>query len=137
MTLTFAVVLVMARRYPTLAMAPINALGASLCAVICWPLVSGAVPSPSELLILAVFGTTTTGLAYLLFLTGGRHIPSGEAGLIGLLDVVLGPFWVWLAFGEEPGMPAMVGGAMVLAALLWYLSDGLRRPVNQGEPDEP
>jgi len=129
MTVTFAVLLVMGRRYPSLAMAPINALAAALCAIVCWPLMSGGVPAPGDLLILAVFGATTTGLAYLLFLTGARHIPSSEAGLIGLLDVVLGPLWVWLGFGEEPGLLAMIGGGVVLAAVLWYLSDGVcRRP---------
>lgn len=125
MTLAFAVLLVMARRYPSLAMAPVNALGAMLCAVLCWPLVPGGLPSSSEMLILAVFGATTTGFAYLLFLTGGRLIPSSEAALIGLLDVVLAPLWVWLAFGEDPGTPAMIGGSIVLAALLWCLAGGL------------
>ena len=127
MTATFAVLLVMGRRYPSLAMAPVNALSAALCAIVCWPLMSGGTPDLPEILILAVFGATTTGLAYLLFLTGARHIPSSEAGLIGLLDVVLGPLWVWLGFGEEPGLLAMIGGGVVLAAVLWYLSDGVRR----------
>ena len=77
------------------------------------------------MLILAVFGATTTGFAYLLFLTGGRLIPSSEAGLIGLLDVPLAPLWVWLAFGEEPGNSALIGGSIVLAALLWCLAGGL------------
>jgi drug/metabolite transporter (DMT)-like permease len=136
MTATFAVLLVMARRYPSLAMAPINALAALLCAIFCWPLVPSGMPTLTELLILAVFGATTTGLAYLLFLTGGRLIPSSEAGLIGLLDVVLGPLWVWLAFGEEPGVPALIGGGLVLAALLWYLSDGLRRSEPGAQPGQ-
>lgn len=130
MTLTFAIVLVMARRYPALAMAPINAIGAALCAVTCWPLASGGMPSLYQLVVLALFGATNTAFAYLLFLIGGRHIPSGEAGLIGMLDVVLGPFWVWLVFAEQPGVPALAGGALVLAAVLWYLAAPLRGPLS-------
>jgi drug/metabolite transporter (DMT)-like permease len=126
MTLTFAIVLVMARRYPSLAMAPINALGAALCALLCWPLAAGGMPSLYQLVVLALFGATNTAFAYLLFLIGGRHIPSSEAGLIGMLDVVLGPFWVWLVFAEQPGAPALAGGALVLAAVLWYLAGKLR-----------
>jgi drug/metabolite transporter (DMT)-like permease len=87
---------------------------------------SAVVPSPAELVILALFGITTTSLAYLLFLTGGRYIPSSEAGLIGLLDVVLAPLWVWLVYAEEPGVAALVGGGLVLAAVVWYLLAGLR-----------
>jgi drug/metabolite transporter (DMT)-like permease len=128
MTLAFGTQLVMARRYPALEMSSINAIAAAMCALICWPFAAPAIPSLDQLAVLALFGITTTALAYLLFLTGGRYIPSGEAGLIGLLDVVLGPFWVWLAFAEQPGRAALVGGSLVLASVLWYLT-GQRRAV--------
>ena len=128
MTVTFAIVLVMARRYPLLGLSSINSAAAGLCALACLPLASGAVPELAQLVVLAAFGVTTTALAYLLFLTGGRHIPSGEAGLLGLLDVVLGPLWVWLAFSERPSNAALLGGSIVIAAVVWYLSAELRRP---------
>ncbi len=122
MTVAFGVQLVMARRYPWLEMAVINAFAAGMCAIACWPLAASGSPGLYNLIVLALFGVTTTALAYLLFLLGGRHIPSGEAGLIGLLDVVLGPFWVWLVFGEQPGRAALAGGGLVLGSVLWYLS---------------
>jgi drug/metabolite transporter (DMT)-like permease len=130
MTLAFATQLVMARRNPALEMSSINAIAAAMCALICWPFAAPAIPSLDQLAVLALFGITTTALAYLLFLTGGRYIPSGEAGLIGLLDVVLGPFWVWLAFAEQPGRAALIGGGLVLASVLWYLT-GQRRAVRR------
>ncbi len=126
MTVTFSTVLVMARRHPSINMAPVNAIAALVCAAACIPLMTLVLPSPVELVILAGFGFTTTALAYLLFLTGGRYIPSSEAGLLGMLDVVLGPLWVWLAFSEEPGRAALIGGAFVLAAVAWYLAAELR-----------
>lgn len=127
MTVTFATQLVMARRYPTLEMAPVNGAGATLCAVLFFPLASAQVPDGQQLAILLAFGIATTAGAYVLFLIGGRYIPSGEAGLIGMLDVVLAPLWVWLMFNEQPGLAALVGGGIVLAAVLWYLSAELRR----------
>jgi drug/metabolite transporter (DMT)-like permease len=120
MTVAFGTQLVMARRYPGLEMMSINAIGAALCGMLAWPLAQAGLPDQRQLLILALFGITTTSLAYLLFLTGGRYIPSGEAGLIGLIDVVLSPFWVWLAFAEEPGSAAIIGGGVVLASVLYY-----------------
>jgi drug/metabolite transporter (DMT)-like permease len=122
MTIAFGTQLVMARRYPALNMMSINAIGAALCGMMAWPLAHAGLPDHRQLLILAVFGVTTTSLAYLLFLTGGRYVPSGEAGLVGLIDVVLSPLWVWLAFAEEPGIAALVGGAVVLASVLYYLA---------------
>ncbi|MFI4996297.1 MAG: DMT family transporter [Hyphomicrobiales bacterium] len=137
MTLAFATQLVMARRYPSLNMAPVNAGGAAICAVICWPMMAGGIPELPQLIVVALFGITNSALAYILFLTGGRHIPSGEAGLMGLLDVVLGPLWVWLVFREYPGRAAILGGSTVLAAVVWYLSAGLGgRQAAQRELDE-
>jgi drug/metabolite transporter (DMT)-like permease len=43
-----------------------------------------------------------------------------------LLDIVLGPLWVWLAFGENPGTAALLGGGLILAAVVWYMWSGLR-----------
>jgi len=45
------------------------------------------------------------------------RLSAAEIGLLSLLEVVLGPLWVWLAYGEHPGPTALAGGLMVLAAL--------------------
>ncbi|CCM74113.1 DMT family transporter [Rhizobium mesoamericanum] len=126
MTLTFSVLLVAARRYPALRLAPVNALGSGFCVLLCLPLMSHVMPSPQEILVLALFGSTTSGIAYLLFMTGGRYIPSSEAGLIGLLDVVLGPLWVWLVFSETPALSTIIGGGIILISVFWYLWSGVR-----------
>lgn len=121
MTVAFAYLLVLARRHPALKLAPVNAIGTWLCVLLSLPLMSHQIPSASELAILALFGSTTSGLAYLLFMTGSRYIQAAEAGLIGLTDIVLGPLWVYLAFGENPGVPTTLGGALILLSVLWYM----------------
>ena len=75
--------------------------------------------------MLFVYGLTTIGLAFVLFMEGAKRIPSAEAGLISLLDVVLGPVWVFLAFGENPGAMTVLGGAIVLGAALWRMAPDL------------
>ena len=126
MTLSFSIMVIMAQRYPGMDMAKANAIGCMVCALVCWPMSSGVVPSLAQMALLAGFGITSTALAYMLFLTGGRHIPPGEAGLIALLDVVLGPLWVWLAFSEEPGLATAIGSGLILSAVVWYLWASLR-----------
>lgn len=127
MTVSFAYLLVLARRHPALKLAPVNAIGSGLCVLLSLPLMSHDIPSASQLAILAIFGSTTSGIAYLLFMTGSRHIQAAEAGLIGLTDIVLGPLWVYLAFGEDPGGPTMIGGALILLSVLWYMWGRLRQ----------
>jgi len=43
-----------------------------------------------------------------------------------LLEMVLGPFWVWLGTGERPSMPMMAGAALVLATLMMYFLTTIR-----------
>ncbi len=45
------------------------------------------------------------------------RLSAAEIGLLSLLEVVLGPLWVWLAFGEQPAAAVLAGGLVVLAAL--------------------
>jgi drug/metabolite transporter (DMT)-like permease len=127
MTVSFATTVVMARRWPRLDLTMVTALASGLCAFVCLALASRTLPAPSQLVLLFVFSLATQSISYLLFLMGGREIPSAEAGLVGLLDVVLGPLWVWLAFAERPSPAALVGGALTLFAVLLYLTQQLRR----------
>jgi drug/metabolite transporter (DMT)-like permease len=127
MTLSFAGMVVLQRRQPGASMIVVNAIGALGSGLF------GLINSPRppldlyDLAVLFVFGLTTIGLAFVLFMEGAKHIPSAEAGLISLLDVVLGPFWVFLAFGENPGAATVLGGAIVLAAALWRMAPDLAR----------
>ena len=56
------------------------------------------------------------GLAFLT--VGARLIPAAEVALITLLEVVLGPLWVWIGYSETPGLATLVGGAVVIVAVL-------------------
>lgn len=127
MTLAFAAMIVLQRRRPGASMIAVNCIGALGSGLF------GLANSPLEAIslhdfaILFVFGLTTIGLAFVLFMEGAKFIPSAEAGLISLLDVVLGPFWVFIAFRENPGLATLIGGAIVLGAALWRMAPELRQ----------
>jgi drug/metabolite transporter (DMT)-like permease len=127
MTLAFAGMIVLQRRQPGASMIAVNCLGALGSGVF------GLANSPLQPIsvydfaVLFLFGLTTIGLAFVIFMEGAKSIPSAEAGLIALLDVVLGPIWVFIAFGENPGLATIVGGAIVLAAAVWRLAPELTR----------
>ncbi|GBO81816.1 permeases of the drug/metabolite transporter (DMT) superfamily [Acetobacter aceti NRIC 0242] len=126
MTVTFAGLLILARAIPRLNLALINAVAAFLCSLVALPFSSGSVPGLHDLTFLFALGILTTALSFLLFLMGSRFISSTEAALVELLDVVLGPLWVWLVLSEYPGTGALIGGGIVLAAVLWNLAPSLR-----------
>src|SRR5262249_26191375 len=74
--------------------------------------------APADLGILAMFGVLQVGLGLSLFTFGSRFLPSGQASLIATLETPMMPFWVWLAFGEVPSARALVGGALVMGAVV-------------------
>ena len=63
---------------------------------------AGFAVTPAELALLAGFGALSFGLGLALFVTGARLLPAATAALIGVAETVLGPLWVWLAWGETP-----------------------------------
>jgi drug/metabolite transporter (DMT)-like permease len=108
------------------------ALAAGLAALMAfWPSTPSAAGAV-DLALLAVFGSVQLGGGLLLFTAGARLIPVAEAALIAVLESVLGPLWVWLAVGEHPGAASLIGGAVILSALVAHTAADLARP-----PDPP
>ena len=56
-------------------------------------------------------------IPYVLFARGLRHVPAAEAGLIGLVEPVLNPLWVYLQHGERPAPMTLIGGLFLLAGV--------------------
>ncbi len=121
MTTGFAVQLVAIRRHGRVDVMALNAWAAGACVPLMVPFAHWAVPTVWQLFWCACYGALTTGFAYVLALEGGRRVSPGEVGFVSMLDVVMGPLWVWLAFGEAPGALVLAGGAVVLGSVAWYL----------------
>ncbi len=126
MTATFALLVVLQRRDPLLPVAPINALAALVAAGFGFMVAKPATVTAFDVGVLFLFGVTTITIAFAMFMEGAKHVPPAEASLIAMLDVVMGPLWVLIAFGERPDATTFVGGGFVLAAALWRLAPELR-----------
>ena len=124
--LAFALATVILRRNRHVQMLPAAALSAALASLATAFAARPGTADGGDLLLLAFFGSVQLGLGMILFTAGARRIPVAEAALIGVLESVLGPVWVWLALGENPGVPSVVGGVIVLAALAGHTLADLR-----------
>ncbi len=69
-------------------------------------------------LILAFLGIFQIGFAFIFFTKGIKHIPALEANLIGTLEPVFNPIWVFLFYGESMGAFALIGGMVVLGGVI-------------------
>jgi drug/metabolite transporter (DMT)-like permease len=96
---------------------PAVMLGGALSCLIAMPFALPFSATPRDLALLAFLGIFQLGLPCMLLVLASRALLAPEIALLGLLEVVLGPLWVWFAVGEDPGRATLVGGAVMLGAL--------------------
>jgi drug/metabolite transporter (DMT)-like permease len=139
MTLAIAAMTVAVRQHKNTPMVAAAALSNILGSIVSMPFAHGiASVSATDLVILAMFGFFQVGLGLSLFVLGSRLLPSGQASLIATLETPLMPFWVWLAFQEVPALRALVGGALVMGAVIAdIIGDTREQGQLSGGPDLP
>ena len=118
MTASFAAVIVIARHRRDVSMMPATCASQVLVVLVCLPFVSLASVSDADLAILAALGIGQMGVGLAFLTIGARLIPPAQVAVISLLEVVLGPLWVWLAYEERPSLATFLGGAVVVAAVV-------------------
>ncbi|MEZ5830417.1 MAG: DMT family transporter [Dongiaceae bacterium] len=119
--IAFALATVLVRRFSHIRMTPATCLSSLWLFAIGGTLGSPTSVDGSELVLLFLFGACQLGIGFILFTTGARLIPAGEAILLSLLESILAPIWVWVwpTLREYPGDRALIGGALVIAAVIW------------------
>jgi drug/metabolite transporter (DMT)-like permease len=84
-------------------------------------------------------GIVQMGISYVLFVKGLRTVPAAEASLLGMLEPTFNPLWAFLGLGERPSARAILGGAIVLAAVAGRTVFGARAgaaaPATPPSPD--
>lgn len=100
---------------------------------------TGCWPHGSQWLLLAAFGMIQMGLPYLLFARSMKTVSSNEASTLLLLEPLLVPFWVWVAWRHHPDYAApqlttLIGGGLILLGLV--LRYARKSPANDGEKQQ-
>jgi drug/metabolite transporter, DME family len=92
--------------------------GNILIAILCIPFLGDfQVPGRSDFLMVSFLGIVQIGFAYAIFTYGLKRIHAIEASLIGMIEPVLNPVWVLIWYGEVPSVPAIMGGAIIIATI--------------------
>jgi len=121
MTLGMALMMVIARRSPEIPTLPAGILSSLAAAALALPFAAVPLPEPGQIAWLAAFGLVNSAIGFSLFLIGSRHLPPVETALIGAMEAPVAPLWVWLAFGETPAPATLIGGAVVIAAVIAHI----------------
>jgi len=80
--------------------------------------------SPRSAAVFLFLGVLQLAGAYALFVRGIHYVTATEASLIGMLEPIANPIWVFLFLGEKPALTSLVGGAVVLGAIAWRTLTG-------------
>jgi drug/metabolite transporter, DME family len=92
--------------------------GNALAALLSFPFARGALALDAKGLGIVLFlGVVQMGISYILFVRGLTVVPAAEASLLGMLEPMLNPLWVFLGIGERPSPWAVAGGAVVLLSI--------------------
>ena len=133
-TASFAAVIVIARHRREVSMMPATFASQLIVIAAFLPFLDVGSASRSDWAILAALGVGQMGIGLAFLTIGARLIPPAQVAIISLLEVVLGPLWVWLAYDERPGASTLAGGAIVVAAVLVQaLGSATSAPVAAGE----
>ncbi len=115
-------------------MVPTVLVAGLISIAIALPLTWPPVASARDISIMGMMGSVQLACGCLFITLAMRYLPAVEIGLFTLLETVLGPVWVWLAYGERPGSFALLGGSFIVTALL--LNSLLGRPANASSPSQ-
>ena len=118
MPITFAVLIVIVRKYPTVDMVPAQFVAGISSCLIGFLLSSKIMISPNDIFLGFLAGFFQVGFGFIFITIGARTTPSAMVGIIMLSESVLGPIWAFLFVSERPSLFGLIGGAIILFAVL-------------------
>jgi drug/metabolite transporter (DMT)-like permease len=118
MMFAFALGVVITRHRRDISMAPAICLSQIFLIVAAGPFAEPGTIGSRDLLFMVILGVGQMGLGLAFLTLGARLIPAAEVALITLLEIVLAPLWVWLTISETPATATLVGGVVLIAAVI-------------------
>jgi len=118
MPITFAVLIMIVRKFPTVDMVPAQFVAGISSCLIGFLLSNKLMISSHDIFLGFLAGFFQVGFGFIFITIGARSTPSATVGIIMLSESVLGPIWVFLCSSERPSLFTLIGGAIILTAVL-------------------
>ena len=118
MPITFAVLIMIVRKYPKVDMVPAQFIAGISSCLIGYLLSTKIMISNHDIFLGFLAGFFQVGFGFIFITIGARTTPSAMVGIIMLSESVLGPIWAFIFVSERPSMFGLIGGAIILFAVL-------------------
>jgi len=119
MPISFAILIIIIRKYPNVDMIPAQFIAGVFAALIGY-LVAGKLSISSHDLFLGFLaGTFQIGFGFIMITIGSQTTPAAVVGILMLTEAVFGPLWAWLFINEIPPISVIIGGSIIISAILF------------------
>ena len=118
MPISFAVLILTIRKYPSVDMIPLQLIAGIGAIIIGYLFSTTIIISSHDIFLGFIAGFFQVGLGFIFITIGAKTTPSALVGIIMLTEAVLGPLWAWLFISETPPLVVLAGGTIVLSAVL-------------------
>ena len=118
MPITFAILIMLVRKFPKVDMVPAQFVAGICCCIIGFLLSEKIMVSPHDIFLGFVAGFFQVGFGFIFITIGARSTPSAMVGVIMLSESILGPTWAFLFVSERPSLFTLVGGSIILFSVL-------------------
>ena len=117
MPISFAVLIIIIRKYPNVDMVPLQLFAGIVAMLIGYFVSSKITVSTNDLFLGFLAGFFQVGLGFIFITIGAKKTLSAMVGILMMTEAVLGPFWAWIFLDESPKLYAFVGGSIILFAV--------------------
>ena len=118
MPISFATLILIIRKYPTIDMVPMQLIAGIGATLIGFLLSQKILISMHDIFLGFIAGFFQVGLGFIFITIGARSTPAAFIGIIMLTEAVLGPLWAWMFANETPPIVVIFGGTIVISAVV-------------------
>jgi drug/metabolite transporter (DMT)-like permease len=119
MPISFAVLVVIIRKYPNVDMIPAQFIAGVFAAIIGYVIAEKVSISLHDLFLALLAGFFQIGFGFIFITIGSQTTPSAVVGVLMLTEAVFGPLWAWLFINEVPPVSVLVGGSIIIFSILF------------------
>ena len=122
MPISFAVLILVVRKYPNADMVPAQFIAGIFALLIGFLMSEKILISGHDIFLGFLAGFLQLGFGFILITIGAQTTPSAMVGIIMLTEAVLGPIWAWIFINEQPPFIVLLGGGLVIFAVFMQFS---------------
>ena len=120
MPISFAILVIVIRKYPSVDMVPAQFIAGVFAAIIGYFIAGKLSISLHDLFLASLAGFFQIGFGFIFITIGSQTTPSAVVGVLMLTEAVFGPLWAWLFINEVPPISVLVGGSIIIFSILFH-----------------